>query len=223
MQSLTFFFFCQFALLALLVPGLVGLARRGKAKLLVGLIAPPALLPVILVATASGLLEPGSISGAAWPVILKLQLLALAFALLLTGTTMMLSRPWPLQAPAVVTLPALALLFTPLWTNPLLELSNETLQHPAALIGSDAQSLQLGQIVTAGNPLLTASSELGYDWLRSTNFLYNHSDLSNLPPSVTSWVTLSLAFAALGTMALMMSALLRDRRRPSLYLDEVDD
>lgn len=226
MQSLTLFFFAEFAALAILVPALVGLGSATSRKLQLGLVGPMAMLPLILIAVAAGLLVPNSSSEAVWLAALRLQVLALAFALALTGLTIMLGRPWPLQAPAVVSLLALAALSTPLWGNPLLGLSSDVLSAPAALLQTTPEALRpfFVQLLSAANPLLTVSDGMGYDWMRSVQVIYQHTRIgTDLAFTAPGWMPLTLALTLLGVLSTGVSTLLRDRERPSLYLPAIED
>ncbi len=226
MASLTMLFFAQFAALALLVPPLVHLADRHRTKIWLALGGPVVLLPLVLVSVAWGLLEPNSTSEATWLAATRLQMLALAFAGMLAGVTLLLARPWPQQAPIIVALAALLLLSTPLWGNPLLGLSGKSVNPLTSRIGLEAADIrtQSARVLSAANPLFTVSQHMGYDWMRSENLMYGNTRLGeDLTATPTDWLYLSLIFGALGLLAYMLAALVRDRERPSLYLPAVED
>ena len=206
MSPLVVCLFAEFACLALLVPGLTLLRRNVPAKLFVT-IAVPVLVTLPLLAAVRLELLPSNFSVTrAMHLLLKVQALAIAFTLALSGASALLGRRWTLGGPVAVSVLAMLLLASPTWGDVLLRLDNKTVQSLAA------------RWLVAPNPLFTVAYLTNYDWT-TAKWLYSMTRIGeDFAFAPTSLPILLIAYGAAGLVAAVLAALVRQKGRPAEYL-----
>ncbi len=207
MNGLVAWIFAEYALLAMVVPGLTMLRRtvRGKLALAVGLPA-VASLPLVAGARVGVLLFLGT-PGEAVGFVVAAQALALGFSAALCGASALLSRRWPVGGPAAVSVAALLVLASPAWGDVVLLVRSE----PVMVAGQ--------KWLVAANPLFSVSEAGGFDWTHAGT-MYNLStrigeDLTFAP---ASWRVLAAVYGGAGLAMAVLSSLVRQKGRPAEYL-----
>ncbi|MBN2584822.1 MAG: hypothetical protein JXL80_17290 [Planctomycetes bacterium] len=207
MNGLVACIFAEFALLAMIVPGLSLLRRKVRGKLALALM-PPALVTLPLLAMAR--LQLVSFYGSpteAMTAVITAQALAIAFSLALCGTSALFSRRWPIGGPAFVALVAVIILASPVWGDVVLLLKSQTI-------------LRFTQTwLVAANPLFSISRAADFDWTHAA-VLYNLSTRigEDLVYEPASWRLQAIVYAAIGLLSAAVSVLVRQAGRPAEYL-----